>query len=58
VPKQFGNLFDDVFKEVKINFPMKLVDVKKIFAKTNMSINVYGLNKNKDLIPLRVTKKM
>lgn len=40
-----------------MQFLVKLYDIKKFCKKTNLCINVYGINKNEDLIPLRTTKK-
>jgi hypothetical protein len=57
VYKPYETLFDDVFRELNIQFPAKIDDIKKFESKTNLSINVYTLNENEDVIPLRITKK-
>ena len=47
------NDFDNVFKNLKIEFPVKLKDIRRFERETNISISVFTFNENKSIVPLQ-----
>ncbi|VVC42481.1 Ribonuclease H-like domain, partial [Cinara cedri] len=52
--KECNNEFNEIFKNLKIEFSVKLKDITKFEKKTNMSINVFTYEDNRNISPLQV----